>query len=272
MVFHDAAAQCTKDTDCKGNRICVNGNCIEPPQKGPGESSSQTAQPAVQPAPAAGTAAENAASQPQKAQPAGQVYSWQLSDEEKDVVRSGAGIFYVTAIFYGFGTLYSSVMPIIVSFADMNKTYYNGDVTNQHYDDDLYVLIAPQTAGFVLFGGLNQIAKLQQRSVLKELGRPSPGIYKLGWIMYAVSIAVAGLDIASFSSDNQGLAATMSFVNAAVCLSSYAINIAAYSAQRGTLREAVTERARARHSEAVEIVPYLGFSGKKCAAGLAMRF
>jgi len=23
-------AQCTKDTDCKGNRICVNGECVEP--------------------------------------------------------------------------------------------------------------------------------------------------------------------------------------------------------------------------------------------------
>lgn len=23
-------AQCTKDVDCKGNRICVNGECVEP--------------------------------------------------------------------------------------------------------------------------------------------------------------------------------------------------------------------------------------------------
>ena len=23
-------SQCTKDTDCKGNRVCVNGECVEP--------------------------------------------------------------------------------------------------------------------------------------------------------------------------------------------------------------------------------------------------
>lgn len=26
-----AVAQCTKDTDCKGNRVCVNGACVDPP-------------------------------------------------------------------------------------------------------------------------------------------------------------------------------------------------------------------------------------------------
>lgn len=41
----DAAAQCTKDTDCKGNRVCQNGECVDP---GPGPA------PAPAPAPASG--------------------------------------------------------------------------------------------------------------------------------------------------------------------------------------------------------------------------
>ena len=26
-----AYAQCTKDTECKGDRVCVHGECVEPP-------------------------------------------------------------------------------------------------------------------------------------------------------------------------------------------------------------------------------------------------
>lgn len=29
-----ALGQCTKDTDCKGDRVCVNGTCVEPPSSG----------------------------------------------------------------------------------------------------------------------------------------------------------------------------------------------------------------------------------------------
>lgn len=30
ISFNLSIAQCTKDTDCKGERICVNGECVEP--------------------------------------------------------------------------------------------------------------------------------------------------------------------------------------------------------------------------------------------------
>ncbi len=30
LVAHTASAQCTKDTDCKGDRICQNGVCVDP--------------------------------------------------------------------------------------------------------------------------------------------------------------------------------------------------------------------------------------------------
>jgi hypothetical protein len=31
LFFHAGAAQCTKDIDCKGDRICISGKCVEPP-------------------------------------------------------------------------------------------------------------------------------------------------------------------------------------------------------------------------------------------------
>jgi len=51
VVVSQAAAQCTKDTDCKGNRVCHNGQCIAP-----------TAGPAPAPAPTSGYAAPAAGS------------------------------------------------------------------------------------------------------------------------------------------------------------------------------------------------------------------
>lgn len=33
FVNHQLFAQCTKDTDCKGDRVCIDGECVEPGEK-----------------------------------------------------------------------------------------------------------------------------------------------------------------------------------------------------------------------------------------------
>ncbi len=33
FVNHQIFAQCTKDTDCKGDRVCIDGECVEPGEK-----------------------------------------------------------------------------------------------------------------------------------------------------------------------------------------------------------------------------------------------
>src|SRR5690349_2243863 len=75
-----ALAQCTKDTDCKGERICERGTCVLPAERAPPPRPEYTAPPPPPPV-------QTPAAHPPRQHPApGMEGSWEARQPRKNIV------------------------------------------------------------------------------------------------------------------------------------------------------------------------------------------
>jgi hypothetical protein len=197
------------------------------------------------------------------------------------VTSSGNVIFGSTVVLYAGSAVYSSVVPIFLSYRgyhDERPDYYDSYYYEENYHtyekDDVIICIGPQSGGFMLFGALNQIAKSRQARNLRGLGaKPASNLIGLGVLMYGLSVATMGLHCASYLSDEPGFVRTTGFINAAVQLSSFAVNVSGYYKQIGMLEEAVRQQTgKQAEGRSLQMLPYAGALGGRAVAGLAFTF
>jgi len=184
-------------------------------------------------------------------------------EKEQYVVTAGNVMFHFTEAIYGLGVVYNTVAPIAFAFG----------LDSVQMDDGASAL-APQSGIYVVFGTLNQIGKIRQARFLRRLGaEPESGLITVGWALHVLSMVTTGVNVVGFVAESRGLAISTSFVNAAVLVSSYAVNTAGYVRQRGRLRRAVSAvDTRRGASPAVEVQPYVSLRSGGGGGGLALRF
>jgi hypothetical protein len=200
--------------------------------------------------------------------------------EEKEHVASTGNVFFgMATVFYGLGTLYCSVAPIIVANVAYNEPYHSSSssyYSSGGYDEEAFLSTGPQISAIFLFGLLDKIPTQKQARNLRMLHQtPSYGLIASEWVLWGFSLVTAGLTCASYASDSRDEATTFAVVNCAVGLTAYVMNIVCYAHQRGKLNNAV-EKVKGINSllndHKWELAPYAGYSKKTVVAGLALLF
>ncbi|MBD3239041.1 MAG: hypothetical protein GF331_00540 [Chitinivibrionales bacterium] len=205
------------------------------------------------------------------------------SDCERASYVSSAGnvAFNSTHALYGIGSAYSSLTPIILSFAGYREDcdYYYGLYNSYCYsgydEEEAAVSLAPQSSMFVIFGALNRVAISKQARYLHTLGaQPSATLVAFSWGLYGASVSTATLNIFSYFSKDQDYVVTTAFINAAVLLSSFVVNTVCYAKQARLLEEAVATRRTDGQTGTSRfmLVPYVQASRDGGGGGLALRF
>jgi|GEM_PF-5515765 hypothetical protein len=197
--------------------------------------------------------------------------------EERDRVKSAGNVMIVfSSIFYGFGTLFSSIGPLVV--ASNNYTSASPYGGHGYFDDDyVYGITGGGMGAVFLFGLLDKFPTLKQARYLRGINADrSTGLIVTEWLLWGASLATTGLTMASFSSNSQDNVYPVASLNAAVTLAAYVVNIACYASQHRRLRTAVDKLAPSKRADfdgaRLHMAPYLGFTGKNVSAGLAAGF
>jgi hypothetical protein len=196
-----------------------------------------------------------------------------------EVLTAGNVAFGTTVFMYAAGSVYSSVLPIVMS----SKAYHDEDFDYYYYDDydyhtyekdDAMLVLGIQSSGFVVFGLLNQIAKGRQANYLRRLdATPANRLLGMGWFLYAASLSTMTLHLFSYLSDEPGFVASTALVNAAVQLTSFVFNVAGYYKQIGMLEQAAGKAmGRKVSQDTPRLLPYAGLLPAGAAAGLTVSF
>lgn len=144
LVASLSHAQCTKDTDCKGDRVCDGGACVAPAQPPAAATAPEAAQPGVQaPQPAAPAAAPvPVATAPSQAQP---VTSSEVVDTRRKYQRHSTGMMVggiVMTSFVPIALLVSLVASVAKTSCNVSYDYssnqYSRDTHCDRYNPTIY--------------------------------------------------------------------------------------------------------------------------------------
>jgi len=189
VCFYDLFAQCTKDTDCKGNRICIDGKCVDPSSQKNNAAPAAPQQPSVSPNPAA--PAQEIATNPSNQTGAATGFSqspsaassnsgvensnWQRYKDER---KSPFGAVVLGLFFPSMGHLWAENWPRGLIFLGANATLWGTALlcTNGFDDDDavLWIVISSGvihllSVGDAVFCTINHNKKLQVKLGIEEI-------------------------------------------------------------------------------------------------------
>jgi hypothetical protein len=223
-------ASCTKDKDCPGNQICQNGVCAEPGAS----SASDKDTPTEQPCPC----------RPGTVPIKGKCYS------KSQIMSNGELLYWWSTIpWYVTGTCQWVLTGAYV---------FGGEGP---YGAVLMTGILPTA-----LAGMNQIAINKQRYYLMALGARddfTTNLYWTGWGLKAASV------VTLFASAWRPLA----YLHFLVVPASIAVSTWTYSAQRNSIREAVNKKmVKPDDVSGIEVTPYFQCAGSTGYAGILVNF
>ena len=240
--------QCTKDTDCKGNRICVDGECI----------SQNVASPKPHPD---SDYCENSQ----------QCHHTQIcifnECEDRDwVVTTGNVSFVQTFPLYAAGFAGNTVMPVVAGLVAIGNEY--GGTTEEMAG------AGGITGGTMLvFGGLNQIPRAKQRRYLRNLEYEMGNNQALeGLVWYGIACASSGATFfAQLFSQSKSVPLIVALANAPIQIIAGIKNSRNYFEQRGMLRDAVFGSDQNGGTN-IELKPNVQFTNNSIGVGLHATF
>ncbi len=200
---------------------------------------------------------------------------------KKDIYTTGNVFFTITNIFFGIGTSYSAVAPLIVQKYSWREGYYDDYGMYPYYNEPRYdefdaiVSTAPQTGMFVIAGLLNQMPKMMQKNRLEELGEtPNSGLIAASWALWGASIGTATTNIFNNLTEDRSTIITSGVINCVVLFTSYLVSNITYISQQNKLKMAVQERLSCNNPEkqTVTITPYYAYSNMTNKLGLLFQF
>lgn len=205
----------------------------------------------------------------------------------QDIKTVSSVYFNLTNVFYGIGTGYSAIVPLIMKEI-MKNNYYDDyyDDFYDYYNDGYYnwdaiMSIAPQTGMFVAAGAFNQGARNRQRRYLRALGEePNGGLTAVSWILYAASIHTANWNIFAQTNDgSDNLRTSSGIVNLIALFSSYIVSNVSFHKNKADLEKAVNKNKKLAAAleidkKSISVYPYYSYDNKSKTnrVGLGLNF